>query len=229
MDILVVQHTADGGPRRLATWLQESGMTLDIVYAAEQPLPQRLTHDGLVVLGGGYLPDEDDRAPWLPLTRALVEEALERDVPFLGICLGGQILAHVAGGRVEAKVTEEYGSVPVTIRSDAAGDPLFEGLPATVPAVEHHVDAVTELPPGAVWLAASDACAVQAFRVGERAWGTQFHPEISPDDIRATWDHAETYAPQAVRDEPLSTPVWREVAGRFAQVVRSASPAAPAS
>lgn len=229
MGILVVQHTPDGGPRRLATWLEEDGLAVEVVYAVEQPLPERLTHDAMIVLGGDYLPDEDDRAPWLPRTRALAREALERGVPLLGICLGGQLLAHVAGGRVEAKVTAEHGSLPITIRSDAAGDPLFAGLPTTVPAVEHHVDAVTALPPGAVWLAATDACPIQAFRVGERAWGTQFHPEISADDIRASWDHAERYAPQAVRDEPLSTPVWREVAGRFARVVRSGSPAAPAS
>lgn len=222
MGILVVQHTRDGGPRRLATWLEENGLAVDVVYAPEQPLPQRLTHEAMIVLGGGYLPDEDDRAPWLPRTRALTEEALERGVPFLGICLGGQLLAHVAGGTVEANVTREYGSVRVTIRPEAMTDPLFGGFPASVPAVEHHVDAITALPPGAAWLASSADCAIQALRVGRSAWGTQFHPEITADDIRATWDppDREQHAAQVAADESLSTPVWRELVDRFADVVR---------
>lgn len=223
MDVLVVQNTPDGGPRRVGAWLEESGLTLEIVYAADHPLPERLTHRGLIVLGGGYLPDDDERAPWLLRTRSLVAQALASDVPFLGICLGGQMLAQVAGGTVETGVTREYGSVPVTIRPEAMTDPLFGGFPATVPAVEHHVDAITALPPGAAWLASSADCAIQALRVGRSAWGTQFHPEITADDIRATWDapDRDEHAAQAAADEPLSTPVWRELIDRFADLVRN--------
>jgi len=226
--ILVVQHSPGGGPRRVGDWLREQGLELEVVYAAEQPLPETLTHHALMVMGGGYLPDEDERAPWLPATRALVAEALAREVPVLGICLGGQLLAHVAGGGVEGAVVEETGSVPVTLRPEAATDRLLGGLPGVVPAIEHHVDAITALPPEAVWLAETARCAYQAFRVGEVAWGLQFHPEITPADVRR-WDAEELRAkghdPEAVyaaalADEPLATPVWRAVTERFADVVR---------
>lgn len=197
-----------------------------------EPLPDRLEHDALVVLGGGFLPDEDDRAPWLAPTRSLVRQALDRSVPMFGICLGGQMLAHVAGGRVEGDVgAPESGSTPITIRADAKNDPLFRTLPDVVPAIEHHVDAITKLPAGAVWLAETERCPYQAFRMGERAWGVQFHPEVAPERLRH-WDperlRAQGFDPEAVRaaavaDDAVSAPIWRTVAHRFATVVADAT------
>ncbi|MFI7439652.1 type 1 glutamine amidotransferase [Nonomuraea indica] len=223
-EVLVVQNSRSGGPGRFGGWLEEAGLRLDVVHAYDgAAVPGTLRHDAMIMMGGGYLPSEDDRAPWLAPTRTLVAEALARDVPFFGICLGGQMVAEVAGGAVMGDAgAPENGSVPVTLRPEAADDPLFRDLPGVVPAIEHHVDAITALPPGAVWLAETAACPYQAFRVGARAWGVQFHPEVLPERIR-TWevdgfDPDEVYA-RAVADEPVSTPVWREVAARFAQVV----------
>ncbi|MER6949323.1 type 1 glutamine amidotransferase [Nonomuraea sp. NPDC000554] len=218
-----MQHSRSGGPGRFGGWLEEAGLRLDVVRAHEgAPLPARLHHAAMVVLGGGYLPGDDDRAPWLAPTRDLVRQALTEEVPLFGICLGGQMLAEVAGGEVTGDVgAPENGSVPVTIRPEAADDELFRELPPVVPAIEHHVDAITELPPGAVWLAETERCPYQALRVGERAWGVQFHPEVLPPRIRewevTGFDPDEVYA-QAVADEPISTPIWREVATRFAKL-----------
>ncbi|MFC7583942.1 type 1 glutamine amidotransferase [Nonomuraea antimicrobica] len=144
-------------------------------------------------------------------------------MPLLGICLGGQMIAEVAGGEVRgAYGAPENGSLPVTIRPEAAADPLFHGLPPVVPAIEHHKDAVVRLPAGAVHLAETERCPYQAFRVGERAWGVQFHPEVLPARVREWraegFDPDEVYA-RAVADEPVSTPVWRRVTGRFARLV----------
>ncbi len=89
---------------------------------AEQPLPTSLDgYAGLVMLGGGLMPDDDDRAPWLAAERALAAEAIARDLPTLGICLGGQLLAHVAGGEVAEKTGPiERGATPsVRPRPDA--------------------------------------------------------------------------------------------------------------
>ncbi|ETK38011.1 type 1 glutamine amidotransferase [Microbispora sp. ATCC PTA-5024] len=230
--VLAVQSGRDSGPARFGAWLAEAGLVVEVVAGCDgDPLPPPLGHDALLVLGGGYLPDDDDRAPWLPATRALVTRALETEVPLFGICLGGQMLAAVAGGRVRGDAgAPEQGSTPVTIRSEAAGDPLFHDLPGVVPAIEHHVDAITELPPGAVWLAETERCPYQAFRVGRRAWGVQFHPEAAPERIRG-WD-ADTLRRQgfdpdglyaaAVADDRVSAPVWHTVATRFAEVVRGA-------
>lgn len=231
--VLVVQNEKNGGPRRLGDWLVEDGLRLDVVPAYDGALPpEQLTQDAVLVLGGGFMPDADECAPWLAPTRALVDDAVRRGVPVFGICLGGQLLAHVAGGAVKADAgAPEAGSIPVTVRPEAAADPLFHDLPSTVPAMEHHVDAITALPADAAWLAQSERCPYQAFRVGERAWGVQFHPEVTPDRI-PQWNadklRAQGYDPdqvhaRAVADEPVSTPIWREVCRRFAAVVHEAA------
>lgn len=183
------------------------------------------------MLGGGFLPDDDARAPWLAATRRLVAQALADGTPMLGICLGGQMLAQVAGGTVRASYGEpEYGSTAVHLRPEAADDPLLAGLGGTVPAIERHVDAVTRLPAGAVWLASSDSCPYQAFRVGERAWGVQFHPEAEARNISA-WDRTwlagqgvdrDLLHARAVADEEAAVATWSVFAERFAGVCRSA-------
>ncbi|MET9986843.1 type 1 glutamine amidotransferase [Streptomyces rochei] len=228
--LLVVQNGLGGGPGRFGDWLTAEGTALDVVRAhAGAPLPRRLAHDGVMVLGGGYLPDDDVRAPWLAPTRALVAEALERGAPVFGICLGGQLLAQVAGGTVRGEHgAPEFGSTPLTLRPEAGDDPLLSGLPRRVTAVEHHVDAVTALPPGAAWLMESERCPYQAFRVGDRAWGVQFHPEAdaarvrswNPERIRARGLDPVALARRAERDEPAARTVWHEVARRFAAVLR---------
>jgi GMP synthase (glutamine-hydrolysing) len=226
--VLVVQNHPGGGPGRLGEWWARDGLELDVVPAYDgSPLPGRLGHDGIVVLGGAYLPDDDERAPWLPRTRELVRQALDGGTPVFGVCLGGQLLARVAGGAVRARHGRpEAGSTPLTLRPDAGADPLFHGLPRRVTAIEHHVDAITALPPGSVWLAESDGCPYQAFRTGDRAWGVQFHPEVTAERI-LRWDPSRLHGLDpaalhraALADEPAAEGVWREVARRFAAVVR---------
>lgn len=229
--VLVVQNGRSGGPGRFGESLTGAGLSLDVVHGydtARPPVPERLSHQALVVLGGGYLPDADDRAPWLAPTRALVAQALRTGVPVFGICLGGQMLAQVAGGTVRGEHGEpEVGSTTLTLRAEAAEDRLFGGLPGRVTAIENHVDAITALPPGAPWLMQSERCPHQAFRVGERAWGVQFHPEATAAQTRR-WDperlHRLGFDPaqvqsRAERDDAAAAPVWREVARRFAAVV----------
>lgn len=226
---LVVQHTKNGGARRLGEWLSDDGLKLDVVTAFDgSPLPPVLSHDAVVVLGGGYLPDDDHRAPWLPQTRALVSQALDRGRPVLGVCLGGQLLAHVAGGTVQADTgAPENGTTPIRIRPEAHDDPLFRDLPDVVPAIEHHKDAITALPADAVWLASSERCPYQAFRYGSSAWGVQFHPEVTADRIlewdadklrQQGFDRHELYR-QARADDADAARHWRAVTSRFADVV----------
>ncbi|WP_437437848.1 glutamine amidotransferase-related protein [Streptomyces olivoreticuli] len=96
-------------------------------YAGE-PLPDPLGHQALVVLGSGFLPYEDEHAPWLPALRCLTGRALQDAVPVLGICLGGQLLAHVAGDTVKRRHGEpEYGSTPVRRVPRPSGPPPGTG------------------------------------------------------------------------------------------------------
>ena len=159
--VLVVQHSECSGPGRLLDWLAEEG--IDAVLVAGADLPEHLAEgsaavDGLVLLGGGFLPVDDERAPFLPRERALVSEAVTATVPVLGICLGAQLLAHVAGGEVTARSGEtERGSCPVDLLAAASDDPLFGGLTGynELRMIQNHQDSITTLPPGAVLLATS--------------------------------------------------------------------------
>jgi len=107
---------------------------------------------------------------------------------------------------------------------------LFHGLPGHPPAIENHVDRITALPEGARWLAESDTCPYQAFRLGDRAWGVQFHPESSADRI-PHWDRErlgrhgvdrDALHRAAARDDAAAARAWRTVAVRFAQLAQAA-------
>lgn len=188
--LLVVLHEDDAGPGRLTAHLPE----LDVrrPYAGE-PLPADLTGvAGLLVLGGAMGAWDDDAAPWLPATRRLLAEGVERGLPTLGICLGAQLLAAATGGRVERGTAGlEVGLVPIRCLPQAADDALLGPVAALATATgagqvgvpQWHQDAVTVLPAGAVLLASGDRYPHQAFRLGPCAWGLQYHPEVTLADF----------------------------------------------
>ena len=137
---------------------------------------------GLIVLGGPQ--SVNNSIPYLRREEELIAEALESGKPVLGICLGAQLLAKVMGAQVTRMAEPEIGWRTVTACEQAAGDALFRGFGEQ--AVFHWHNESFELPAGAVWLARSEACRNQAFRYGERAWGLQFHLEVTPEMI-AKW------------------------------------------
>lgn len=225
---LVVLHTAQEGPGFLGDDLTAAGVELTLLrpYAGE-PVPGRVEADALVVLGGPMGAYDDDVAPWLPATRDLLAAAVAHGVPTLGICLGAQLLAVAAGGRVERGIGgPEIGVCPLELGAAAADDPLLAGVPSPAPVMQWHYDAVVQLPEGAVPLARSGAYEHQAFRLGS-AWGLQFHPEVGRE-LAGAWaaadaaelgrlglDPAAVVAGAADR-EPELRRVWGPMAGRFA-------------
>ena len=187
--VLVVVNDEGSPLRRFEPWLAELGAHVAVVSGAEVPATTD-GYDGIILLGGSFMPDDYERAPWLHRERALTANAVESGTPLLGICLGAQLLAQVSGGVVKASFgAPEWGSTAIKILPAAAQDPIFAGLPDTIAMIEHHRDRITELPPDAVHLASSEACPIQAFRVGPSAWGVQFHPEQYAARVR-TWDSA---------------------------------------
>ncbi|GEN80046.1 glutamine amidotransferase [Actinotalea fermentans] len=132
---------------------------------------------------------------------ALTREVLARETPFLGACYGVGTLGVVAGGVVDGTYAEPVGAVPVTLTDAGRADPVFGVLPRTFDAFVGHKEAVTVPPPGAVVLATSPGCPVQAFRLGSHQYATQFHPELDVAGIVTRIDvyrHAGYFAPDEV-------------------------------
>ena len=233
--ILVIENDLDAPAAMVGRWLREAGAELAVCTPETgQPVPADLMgYSALVVLGGAMNAYDDEVARWLPQVRRLLAEAVRIELPTLGICLGAQLLAVAAGGRVSAAETPEYGWQLVAKRQAAADDPLFRELPITPDVLQWHVDEVSELPPGAVLLASSPVCAVQAFRVGRLAWGTQFHIETTPE-IVAEWARHDadllpeydlpTIVERSSRAHPDIAEAWQPVVAAF--VALAADPSA---
>lgn len=196
--VLVVVNSPSSGPRRLASWLVEDGIEI-VQCLGSEGIPDTLDGvDGLVLLGGGFMPDDDARAPWLATERGLVKEAIKLDLPTLGICLGAQLIAASHGGEVRASYgPKERGSTWILTTSEGTRDFLFSRISPSAPMIENHQDMITRLPDGAVLLARSEQVENQAFVIGAHVRGVQFHPEASAENL-ANWNDA------ALRDEGFS-------------------------
>lgn len=194
--VLVVQNEESDPPGRVEGWLAEAGVSLDIIraYAGESvPVVVPPEYSGVMAFGGAMDADADEAHPWLVAERALMQDAVNRDIPVFGVCLGGQLLAASAGATVERSPHIEIGLSSVDIDSHAAQDEVFGELAGrSVPAAQWHQDWIVGLPATATVLAGNAAAPVQAFRLGQCAYGVQFHPEVDAATF-ASW--------QAVADE----------------------------
>jgi GMP synthase (glutamine-hydrolysing) len=150
-----------------------------------KPPPQPLEDYGAVILFGGSMhADQDDQHPWLIEENTFIQGLLERQVPMLGICLGIQLFAKAEGAAVYPLADgPEIGWFPVELTEPAAGDPVFSRLPTRFDAFGWHYYTY-DLPERAEELARSARCN-QAFRLGETAWGVQFHPEVTLEIVRS--------------------------------------------
>lgn len=147
-----------------------------------EPLPKLQDISALIVLGGAMGANDDQRYPFLTDLKALIRAVVAARVPYLGICLGGQLLAAALGATVISNRWEEQGTLPVTLTESGQTDRLFSGITPTFSTFQWHHDSF-DLPVHAELLALSSVCPHQAFRVGSNAWGVQFHPEVTTDII----------------------------------------------
>jgi GMP synthase-like glutamine amidotransferase len=246
---LVVENDPSDDLRRLGDWLTEAGLALEVIRPhAGDPLPEALDgYAALVVLGGEQdaYPGPDGRSAegWFPALEGLLRKAVRYEVPTLAICLGAQLLTMAQNGLVEPSPSgPEIGPQLVAKRDAAEKDPLWAPVPMAPDVLQWHRDEITELPLGATLLAASTRYPHQAFRLGTRAWGLQFHIECDTAMIE-DWVAADAgllddlgYDPEVVVDACNLVMVdleeaWQPFAARFADValgrLAAPSPAGP--
>lgn len=180
-----MQHVACETPGTIADALARAGLSTSMIRSFDgQPVPGALGEArALVVMGGPMGVYEADRHPFLSDEMRLIEEAVRRGVPVLGVCLGSQMIASVLGATVAPAGFKEIGWRDVTLGQEAAGDPLWRAIEPRFPALHWHGDAF-DLPEGAVPLASSDATPLQAFRYGEHVYATLFHIEVTTEIVR---------------------------------------------
>jgi len=144
-----------------------------------ETVPDLRAYDAVICAGGEYEPDEFEE-PIFQAEKERIMEALEADVPMLGICLGHQLIAHWLGGEVKPG-RWEVGWLPISVTADGLNDPLLAGLGEEFYAFLWHGDQITRLPDEAVLLGSSERCRVQAYRLrGRLVWGVQFNPQYDP-------------------------------------------------
>ncbi|MEO8290173.1 MAG: type 1 glutamine amidotransferase [Gaiellaceae bacterium] len=221
MRVLCLTHEEAGPAGLFADTVRERGDDLLEWNVSRGPLPSPAKDfDAVVVLGGSMHVDQEERHPWLAEQEELVRSAMDSEQPLFGVCLGGQLVARVAGAHVGPASRPEIGWHEVELTPAASADPVIGVLPPRFEALEWHSYAF-ELPEGAELLATSAVCP-QAFRLGETTWGVQFHPEATLQMLEGWRAMSEGSAP-LVGLEPIGrwNDLGRRLAGAFLDFARS--------
>ncbi len=217
--ILAIQNDETDAPHLVGRWLEELGFEIQVLraYAGEfvpTKVPAHIT--ALIPLGGHMNATEDHEYSWLPAERALLKDAIDRDIPIFAICLGTQLLAVAGGGRVERAEVGEVGIY--SIHGLGLPDSIFT-FESELQVAQWHEDQVVQLPTGATLLASSELCENQIYRLGSKSYGLQFHPEIDLKVVK--WWEAE--ADNAFIDSGKAT-IVAEFAAAEAELISTWKP-----
>lgn len=173
--IACIQHLAEEGPGALADWAAQRDISIELFRADLLQLPAHGDYDAYVVLGGPFNIADADCPAWLVLEMAWLSDVLRQEKPVLGICLGGQLLAHRLGAQVAPIDHPEGGWCEVEI---------LGGGGQSMQVLQWHERGFA-LPVGATHLARGAGWANQGYAVGDRLVGLQFHPEWTPQIVQA--------------------------------------------
>lgn len=218
--VLALKNFWDDPTGLLGEIMDQYGIAYDTINAEEDPIPGIEGYDALIILGGPQNANAGDQYPYLTREKELARIAVERDIPYLGICLGGQLLASALGAPVTRHHTTEIGFCEVQLTSEGKRDPLFQGLYDGQLVIHWHEDTFA-IPDGAIRLATGDVTENQAFRFGRRAYGLQYHIELTPE-MFDTWLHHPDYSKEIVKllgpdapdrieqERPARYPLYRE-------------------
>ncbi len=218
MRAVCLKHVPFEGPGALATHLFSKGVAIERYLVPKDGLP-RDPGDLLIVMGGPM--SVNDPHPWLQEETAFIRQAIDAQVPVLGICLGSQLMARALGATVRAGRALELGMTSITLTEAGHLDPVFGRLPHTCDVFEWHGE-IFDLPPGAVALAGSAIAPLQAFRYGTRAYGLLFHLEMDLPGMVALCrecapdlTHANRSADELIAQALPQLPQMHEWAGRL--------------
>jgi GMP synthase-like glutamine amidotransferase len=226
--LLVIQPDERDPIGPLGEWLAGAGADLDLRRPDDLP-ESTVGYAGFVCLGGHMGAYDDAAYPWLAQVKRLLSEAVTRQLPTLAICLGAQLLAVAAGGRVRPGPDgPEVGPLLVAKRDVGWQDPLFADMPFMPDVLQFHSDVITQLPPNSSLLAASTLYPNQAFRIGRAVYGIQFHIETTTELVES-WaanapDTAEFARPGDLDHDRLVQvhadieETWRPFAAQFVKL-----------
>lgn len=185
MRVVAFRHVPFEGLGLIEPALADRGINVEYadLFQEGAAMPDVATAAGLIFMGGPMSANDD--LPYLGHEIRFIQQALARNQPVLGVCLGSQLIAKATGARVFRNATKEIGWFDVHLTDAGRQDPIFSGLDGSETVFHWHGETF-DLPESAVWLAYSDACRHQAFRLGTNVYGLQFHLEVTPEMI-ADW------------------------------------------
>ena len=197
-NIVVVKHVETEGPGSIADYFRNTAFDLKTGELSQgESLPSDLSAvAAVIVMGGPMNVYEEEKYPFLKKENDFIGEVVKREIPYLGICLGSQLLAKACGGKVEKAPQKEIGWSVVELTEAAKDDQLFRVFTDKLDVFQWHEDTFT-IPDTGVLLAGSEVCPNQAFRYGRNAYGLQFHIEVTPEVI---WNWVKA-------DESLVNPI----------------------
>jgi GMP synthase (glutamine-hydrolysing) len=214
MRALAIVHQRDAGPGVFGDAFRDRRIPLDEWHIAEAPDPPAdpAAYEAVLSFGGAMHADQEDAHPWLAEEKALLARLLDAGTPIFGVCLGAQLLGEAAGAAARRSTVPEIGWFGVSVTASGADDPILGPLAPEFEAFGWHSYEVP-LPPGATPLAGSETC-LQAFRVGDHAWGIQFHAEVSASDAEHWIRHYDT-DPDAIAAGIDPEALWSETQPRL--------------
>ncbi len=179
-----LQHVPFETPGIIETWIGERQYSLSFTQLYnDDPLPALHDVDALIIMGGPMSVHDENDFPWLVKEKACIAAAIQQQKKIAGICLGAQLIAGVMGAKVYGNPQKEIGFMPVHFTEAAAESSLFAGMPSHETVFHWHGETF-DLPDGAIHLAYTEACANQAYLIGNHILGLQFHLEVTPPIVR---------------------------------------------